>query len=1406
MKRKESMTRNLLIILSVFFFSFLFGVCGSKTVYAQEDYEVKLLINGSEYDENEPPRLAIGTNITLEVQVTGNTEDEELQYRWSMYSNIEEQWTNLTDSTSSINVIKPAGDISYSCSIITTGGNYVYNCGFYLPADNTLTTSRKINGEDFEWLYTSIKGDELTFSVDASSSYSNNITYQWYGPDGEPMENKTGSSCTVIKGSGYEHWFCVVSDGNETETCYFSTDSTHTLYVNAYIDDKMVQECNYGIGTDFTLEVKASSEYDLAKFSYQWYKENEDGSYSLISGATDSVYSGRKADREEVYYCDISDGNDEADVWFYLKPEITLSVKQFIGTEQTAIGTFTCGDAVDLKVTAESTFANDPENITYQWLDDDDEVLGTDSSFSAIKGSGNERYYCKVSDGNYTCDVTFILKSKKTLTIVQKIDGEKRRSKEVNVGETVILSVEADSLFKQDDGQSHFTYEWAGDTLDEDTDNTEPSITVTKSLENNNWGIYYDSWYYCTVSDGNETREVSFCLEPTDTLTVKQYINNQEIRTGSFLKNTSVVMKVDATSTFADKDALTYEWYYYDSQEEKVVISNEPSVEVTITERDIYYNCRISDGNCQKTVYFRLNQQSTLTATQYINDEETTSLEIMGEIGEEGITLRVEAETSLKNGTLSYQWYVYDDDYERQIIENEKTDRIIVSELGEYDCIISDGEDTVVCNFSLYSYFNPIDVICYVNDEVVENDDCLGYMSKALPAGQQVELKVEVDCAPGQEVTYKWLEFENDGFYNGTEIQNETSNSYSFTKGQGQEVYQCDIYVDGEYWSRSFVLEDGNISGESYINNRKTSEYDATPGEEIILRVQAESVSGKDLSYTWYDEDEEMISSGSSQYGFSIPSDDPYNEYNYYCKVSDGTSQTICYFSVYLDMEDNVKKFINGIETTEEVVDPGSDVTLSIQTTLDDVTYQWGKYNEWYDWIPISGETKDSLICKNVLSGDSYGCRVTYGEESEVYNFYLEIKSSLNVTQYIDDRETDEIAVPVNGTVQLSIEAFSLLPDNAISCIWYDSVNKKLGEGTSYQVTKKTDHTEQYHCKVSDGNVTDIYYFYLQPSAALIVKGYANGKFVNEITVNSKDEVELEVKVSADDTPINYQWYTSNNMTNYVKCENTTAKLTVNPMESTGYYCLVKAGSITKKISFTVWVSDEHIHTVVIDPAVAPTCTKDGLTEGRYCSECNYIIKKQTKIPASGHKWDSGVVTKQPTATETGIKTYTCTVCKETKTEVVSALGVVSNPVPQIGTVLTDSRTKAVYKVSANNQVEFVKSTAIGASMTIPATVTINNVKYNVTSIAAKAFKGNKKLKKIVIPSTVIKIGKQAFYGCKNLKSINIKSTKLTSKSFGSKALKGINAKATIKVPKKKLKAYKKILKKAGVSGKAKIK
>ena len=132
----------------------------------------------------------------------------------------------------------------------------------------------------------------------------------------------------------------------------------------------------------------------------------------------------------------------------------------------------------------------------------------------------------------------------------------------------------------------------------------------------------------------------------------------------------------------------------------------------------------------------------------------------------------------------------------------------------------------------------------------------------------------------------------------------------------------------------------------------------------------------------------------------------------------------------------------------------------------------------------------------------------------------------------------------------------------------------------------------------------------------------------------------------------------------------------------------------------------------------------------------------------------------------------------------------------------------ASYKISnvKSNTVEYkAPLNSKKATVTVPATVKVSGVTYKVTSIAKKAFKNNKKLKKVTIGANITTIGANAFAGCKNLKTVDIKSKKL--KSVGKNAFKGIHKKAVFKVPAKKLKAYKKLLNsKAGIKKTMKIK
>ena len=145
----------------------------------------------------------------------------------------------------------------------------------------------------------------------------------------------------------------------------------------------------------------------------------------------------------------------------------------------------------------------------------------------------------------------------------------------------------------------------------------------------------------------------------------------------------------------------------------------------------------------------------------------------------------------------------------------------------------------------------------------------------------------------------------------------------------------------------------------------------------------------------------------------------------------------------------------------------------------------------------------------------------------------------------------------------------------------------------------------------------------------------------------------------------------------------------------------------------------------------------------------------------------------------------------------------------KMGKKLTDSK-GVIYKVTSGKAgsptVEY-SAAAKGAkgTITIPAQVTIKGVTYKVTSVGASACRNRAGITKVIIGKNVTKIGNRVFSGCKKLKKVTIKTTKLTESTVGSNAFSEISSGVVVKVPESKVKAYRKLFKKKGISDGATI-
>lgn len=93
-------------------------------------------------------------------------------------------------------------------------------------------------------------------------------------------------------------------------------------------------------------------------------------------------------------------------------------------------------------------------------------------------------------------------------------------------------------------------------------------------------------------------------------------------------------------------------------------------------------------------------------------------------------------------------------------------------------------------------------------------------------------------------------------------------------------------------------------------------------------------------------------------------------------------------------------------------------------------------------------------------------------------------------------------------------------------------------------------------------------------------------------------------------------------------------------------------------------------HTPVDVEKKDATCTEAGYEAGKVCSVCDKVLEGKTEIAAKGHSWNAGEITTEATCKAEGVKTYTCSICGETKTESIAKLnehtwdagGITTNP------------------------------------------------------------------------------------------------------------------------------------------------
>ena len=574
------------------------------------------------------------------------------------------------------------------------------------------------------------------------------------------------------------------------------------------------------------------------------------------------------------------------------------------------------------------------------------------------------------------------------------------------------------------------------------------------------------------------------------------------------------------------------------------------------------------------------------------------------------------------------------------------------------------------------------------------------------------------------------------------------------------------------------------ITKHTYINDQKDiwQLKDTKAGQTYKLKIEVGSVySNPQLKYEWYYipesnyTAEQKLSCTTSEISVTKSK---YREDSYRVEVTDTKgNRVIEIFSLQREDILQAKLYVNNEEYESDdgrnifVVEPGDRPLLKVETATEakNTKFSWIKYSDDDDSNTTS--TQDTCRADSVNGvDDQYACEVESDGYKARYIFRVGIESVLSMNpkleMYINGTKTNLLTDDIYDVYAKRGDRITLVTKltskkygtDQIQYKWY--VNNKPVTNTSsspdtYTFIKSGNDDEYYECRISlksDSSVENNAGVSIGLDSGIRGQTFVNGIPESEVTVRSYDELKnICFKVEAQgDYPIkSYQWY----LVDKLDADTLLAQ--------TQEYILPK--EVAQKEEFIGMIGCK-----VTD------------TEGN-CQWFYFDIDLDTNSTPT-----------TPVTPSTGQN-------KTWQTKVNAAL--------KIGAKAVDKKTKATYKVTTSNTVQYVKASSKKAkTVKVPSTITVNGVKCQVTSIAPKAMKGNKKLTKVVIPASVRTIGAQAFAGCKNLKNITIQTPYLTKKSVGAKAFKGISNKAVIKVPKKQLKAYQKLLKTKGVSKKVKIK
>lgn len=1036
------------------------------------------------------------------------------------------------------------------------------------------------------------------------------------------------------------------------------------------------------------------------------------------------------------------------------------------------------GESVSLEVIASNKNAT-LYDISYQWRkkkrESDREwiTLQNDKSstytIAQLKEDDYGIYEAVVSDPSDATETVRFTVDKKGIVFYTPLSTSFRRS----VGDSVTMEVKADIP-----ASTTVSYNWFR------TDKYINDVGGT-SITDRNWQILNEerSSYTFTVSNEEDfgmyrcvvryksdisgeyrTREFFFAvIDAAKDIELERITPKIQYKRPGDSATYGVRYRADSPAV-NDAD-IRYQWY--DNEGGRIEGATGPTYIVdSLKEKDFgEIRCVMSYMGQDQEIRFTTFLYSDVVIDHSIGD-------VQKETGDD-VELAVVVEKNPADRKLTYQWYFGDSIIYGATDPTYKIPKIGEEQFGIYSCKIYDGD----CEIDVYEV-----EIRHITDHISVSLNSGPEISVA--AGQSVTFEVTARSDKNLGLSYQWYTdasaWYNGGTSGGRAIGGATEAAFTikYVMPSMRGIYWCEVKdaegrrVDSPYVT--LIVGSGLSVDSGYRHDDDTIGYSVKIGGEVTLIANAKIEGDHKLFYQWYKEDDTeddtvIYNATSSELRLTNITLDDLGYYT--CVVSDGADWTkTLYYYVYVD---------NGLVVEPSILNPRAAADGSITMFVDakanageKISYLWEKEEVKEGiWEVIPQGTLNTYKIPKITKASLGNYRCTVSTSGEKRSYVYNVKT---MYEYSQSREFAE----KGDSITFKANIINRATDAKYTYKWYAEHPET---GSQKEVSNAI---ASYTAKAPGIRLTGKHAMIgYKPVGYLceIIRDDEEDSYEGEYTLNVFPSVTYVKTMPKTSHPFNkrvdVQGYKVNGAKN-IKVTLDVRSERVLAVDAAGHGHWMGMTKEQGKVNTLTLTGNKVIF-------VANSEFTKGLRAEDAIDGDPLLVKVDESGLGYGYEAKSIVDTapKKPVAP--------------------------AKPVPKKGTKHTVG--SLIYKVTRSSAkagtvaVTGVKKKTL-TTAAISKTVKISGYTFKVTAIDAKAFNNCKKLKKVTIEVNIASIGKQAFRGCAKLNNITIKTTKLTSKKVGSQAFKGINAKATIKVPKKKLASYKKILKAKGVGKKVKIK